>query len=374
MKPPPPIRVLHIIHRLDRDRGSTSWLLVSLSNKSQYPIQHLICSTSAEPGDREEEFIRAGIPVVHIPLSYAFPFPYIIKLIKLLKSSNCDVLHSHMAWHGGFDVLAGFIARVKLRIVYFHSGDWLFAHHPLRAIFARFLKALCLLFGNQYWGASKGVLQNWFSENAEHKKNVKPVHGGIRFNTLSLPGQIESKKMLGLPGESKVIAHIGRFTYQKNHEMILTVFKEVLIHDNNCFLVLIGDGPLLKDTRQLADELGIAGHVKFLGVRTDIAHCLNAMDVFFLPSRYEPLGLVLLEAQDIGLPIVASDIQGLKEAVAPIWSHNLISVNDTKGFSKTLINALSEKRQRPDSFLDFFSEENASRRLYQAYKSNIPEG
>ena len=110
---------------------------------------------------------------------------------------------------------------------------------------------------------------------------------------------------LGLT-DNLVVGHVGRFTRQKNHRFLLEVFAALVAREPAVRLVLAGEGVLLEETLAYAKELGIADKVQYLGVRRDVPALMNAFDVFLLPSLFEGLPVVGVEAQATGLPVVTS--------------------------------------------------------------------
>ena len=103
-----------------------------------------------------------------------------------------------------------------------------------------------------------------------------------------------------------VIGHIGRFVAQKNHTFLIDIFNEVHKQNNASLLMLVGQGPLMNEIQEKVNNLGLKDSVIFLGQRNDANELYQAMDVFVLPSLYEGLGMVLIEAQCAGLPCIAS--------------------------------------------------------------------
>ena len=116
----------------------------------------------------------------------------------------------------------------------------------------------------------------------------------------------EIRKELGIGKDTYVIGQIGRFAYQKNPEFTVKVFQELLKEKEDACLLLIGRGKMEGQLRDLIKELGLEDKAKLLVSRDDIPDLLKAMDVFILPSRFEGLGIVLIEAQASGLPCVVS--------------------------------------------------------------------
>ena len=124
--------------------------------------------------------------------------------------------------------------------------------------------------------------------------------------TYDLSKREELRRQLGL-ADKLVIGHVGRFNPQKNHPFLLDIFAALLKKESNAVLLLVGGGVGMSKMQEKVQELGIAEHVRFLGVRSDVADLMQAMDVFVLPSLYEGLPVTMVEAQAAGLPCIISD-------------------------------------------------------------------
>ena len=106
------------------------------------------------------------------------------------------------------------------------------------------------------------------------------------------------------------IAMVARFDEPKDHSTLIEAFKDI-----GAELILVGDGPSLPKVRQQVEQLGITKKVKFLGFRKDIAEILAEVQIFTLISKFEALPCTIIEAMRAGLPVVASDVGGVKEIV-----------------------------------------------------------
>ncbi len=116
----------------------------------------------------------------------------------------------------------------------------------------------------------------------------------------------DARRQLGYTPEDRVIGHVGRFTEQKNHMFLMDVFKELYRQDSRYKLLLIGEGPLTKDVREKIAEYHLESAVCVAGVRTDVNRLMMGMDLFLFPSKWEGLGIVLIEAQATACPCVTS--------------------------------------------------------------------
>ena len=135
--------------------------------------------------------------------------------------------------------------------------------------------------------------------------NTKVIKNGIPLQEYNKKNN-ELYKELNIKRDTFIIGHIGRFSWQKNHDFIINIFEQIQKVNKNTCLLLIGSGGEEKRIRSLVEEKGIGERVRFLGNRSDIAELLNIMNVFFFPSRYEGLGIVLIEAQAANIPCVVS--------------------------------------------------------------------
>ncbi len=135
------------------------------------------------------------------------------------------------------------------------------------------------------------------------------IHNGIDFGRyLSASGGRERvRESLHIPPSSFVLGHVGRFHPVKNHELLVELFAMLSDRDPNMFLLLVGDGGTKKEIAGRLDRHGLQGRYLILSNRTDVPELMQAMDVFVFPSKFEGLGIVLVEAQVSGLRCVVSD-------------------------------------------------------------------
>lgn len=148
---------------------------------------------------------------------------------------------------------------------------------------------------------------NWLFGSRRADKALM-VRNGIDVHAFSYsPENRETLRRSLDIGDEMVIGHIGRFHEVKNHRKIVTVFAEYLKSVPDARLCLVGVGDLMDETKALCRELDIGNRVLFLGARGDTAALYSAFDCFLMPSLYEGLPVVLVEAQASGLPVVMSD-------------------------------------------------------------------
>ena len=142
-----------------------------------------------------------------------------------------------------------------------------------------------------------------------------------------------------------VLLMAGRFAPQKGHDLILDALPTVLETEARATLLIAGDGPLLWDVARDVARRGLAGSVRLLGHRRDLPELMAAADLLVMPSRFEGLPLVALEAMASGLPIVASDAPGNAEMLEHGQSGWLSPAGDAVAFGRTIVAALADRRR-----------------------------
>ena len=224
---------------------------------------------------------------------------YIPCLYRIL-GEGYDVIHIH--GNSGTMLIETVLAKlrgVKKIIVHAHSTN---TDHPVANALMKY-PMMCL--ADQRLACSRAA-GGWLYGN--HPYTI--LNNAIDISKFRFDPQKreEYRKTFGVEPEEFLIGHVGHFTPPKNHLFLLDVFNIYQKRNPKSKLLLIGDGPDQQQVKERAKELGIGNQVIFAGRRSDTASIYSAMDIFLLPSRWEGLPLVMLEAQVNGLPMLVSDV------------------------------------------------------------------
>lgn len=180
---------------------------------------------------------------------------------------------------------------------------------------------------NRFYACSKTAGLWLFPEKVVESNQFKIIHNAVDAKkfayNVSLRNQLRDELNLT---DKYVIGHVGNFCYPKNYPLLLEIFQSLLKKNSKAVLLLVGTGPDFEQVKESVHTMGIQDNVIFLGQRKDIHRIMQAMDVFLFPSRFEGLGIVLIEAQATGLPCVVST-EVPKEAVVTD-SVTFLSLND----------------------------------------------
>lgn len=233
---------------------------------------------------------------------YQHQIAYQRKLSILFSSEKWPIVHSHINTLSVFPLAAAKREGIVVRIAHSHStagkGEY------VRNVMKYALRLVANLYPTERLACSRYAGQ-WLFRNAPF--HVMPNAFDIRSFSFNADKRHAMRRLLGIDDSAFVIGHVGRFTQQKNQLGLISSFSNTdLARRRNTYLVLAGQGPDLAACKSLASELGVSDHVIFAGQQSDMPAFYSALDVFVLPSRYEGLGLVLIEAQASGLPCIAS--------------------------------------------------------------------
>ena len=148
----------------------------------------------------------------------------------------------------------------------------------------------------------------FFSQKIIHSDKYKVIPNAIDIDQYKRNDEIRTIMRKKYRIEDKiVIGHVGRFHFQKNHSFLIDIFEQLAKRNEKYRLILIGQGMLENDINKLVGQKGLEKKVIFCGVQSDTSKFYQMMDCFVLPSLFEGLGIVALEAQACSLPCVLSD-------------------------------------------------------------------
>jgi glycosyltransferase involved in cell wall biosynthesis len=174
-----------------------------------------------------------------------------------------------------------------------------------------------------------------------HKLGV--VRNGIRPNRIA-PDRPGIRARLGLSPADRIVLTVGRFTEQKGHRLLVEAMPAILEAGEDIHFVWVGRGPLEHELRRLVRRRGLGGWVHFVGQRSDVLELMAAADVFVLPSSFEGLPLVVLEAMAAGLPVVGTFVCGIAEAVEDERTGRLVE-RDSSQLARGVLDILNDPQQ-----------------------------
>ncbi|ENA3446243.1 glycosyltransferase family 4 protein [Yersinia enterocolitica] len=258
----------------------------------------------------------------------------IFKLRKLIKEINPDIVTLHSS-------KAGIVGRLSLIgsgvPVVFTAHGWSFANGVSgnKKLIYIWIERICSLFTDKIITVSEQdkILAIKYKVAAEDKQVV--IHNGIPEKTTLYEKE---------NSECVRLISVARFCEQKDHETLLKAL--CLIKNSNWNITLIGKGPDFGKIKFLADELGLSSKIFFLGERLDVENLLSLSDVFLLISNWEGFPISILEAMRASLPVIASDVGGVNEAVKDNINGFLVNRKDVKDLAYKIEKLINDRHLR----------------------------
>lgn len=296
-----PIRVAHVMGKMVG--GGVEQVVMNYYrhiDRSRVQFDFLVDSDSTLVPRGEIELL--GGRVFMIP-PYQSVVAYQRVLITLFKEQGWRIVHSHINALSVFPLRAAKAAGVSVRIAHSHSasGRGEHAKNAIKWVLRRFAnvypthRMACSRYAGE-WLFGRGV-------------GFDVLYNAIDLDRFQFDAEVRlaTRAELGLTGDSFVILHVGRFMPQKNHRFLIEAFAEVARRRADAVLLLVGTGEARALVEDWVAERGLIDRVVLLGQRQDVERLYMAADVFCLPSLYEGLGMVAVEAQATGLPCLLSD-------------------------------------------------------------------
>lgn len=317
-----PIRVAHIMGKM-MSGGVESVVMNYYRHINREKVQFDFIIDEDSTIVPYEEIENLGGKIYKIP-PYQKPVSYHKALIRLFHENHYCIVHSHINTLSIFPLFAAKRAGIPVRIAHSHStaGKGETARNILKYTFRPFSK----VFPTHYCACSEYAGRWLFGDKMYDSGKVTLIRNAIETSKFIFDPQIRQTVRDELNITDKfVIIHVGRFMKQKNHSFLIEIFEKVHRQKPDSLLLLVGEGELEQEIRDKVHRLRLDNSVMFLGVRNDVHRLLQAADVFLLPSLYEGLPVVGVEAQASGLRMIASDTVTMEAKI--IQSFVFMSLN-----------------------------------------------
>lgn len=302
------IKVLHVIGK--RPKGGIGTFLINMHSNidaSKVQFEYLI-NAAISTGEFDQKVKALGGNVYVLPeLTYKNTFKYLNELNKFFKEHNdYKIIHVHSVNIGLFNFLQANKYGIKHRIAHSHSTKY--SNNLINGIRNFFLQMPINKLANIYFACGIEAGNFLFGKKCVKNGQVYIANNAInpqkfRFNR-TLRGKVRNN--LDINGKF-VIGHVGAFLPQKNHTFLIDVFNDIQKKNKQAMLLLVGTGDLENQIRDKVQRLKLEESVVFLGSRNDVNELMQAFDVFLLPSLFEGVPLVGIEAQAAGLKCIMSD-------------------------------------------------------------------
>lgn len=295
-----PIRILHIVQRMEAG-GTQAFLMNLYRNIDRTKVQFDFLVEYDNKEFYDDEIINLGGKIYYTNFRKTLNVIKFKKEIsKILEEHNeYKIIHIHATAIGRICVDVAKKYKIPVIIAHTHNNgavkDWKYIPKII-------LRRLYLNGPTDFFACSEDAGKYTFKN-----KKFKVIHNAIDTKKFLHNEKIrkEIRKELNLD-DNFVIGNVGRLHEQKNQSFLIDIFYSFQKKNKKSKLIIVGKGPLENELKNKVKKLCIEDKVIFLGNRSDMDRIYQAMDAFVLPSLFEGLGIVAIEAQAAGLPVIAS--------------------------------------------------------------------
>ncbi len=305
--------IVHVITTIMRGGAENQLLILAAQQvESGYPVHIIFLKGESE---LSKDFKGCGASV-HEAFANRNPFVQVFLIRKFLRTPELKraLIHGHLPRAQIIVALA--IAKTQVFVCSRHDEDQFF---PGSNKFFSWLVFKIVDSKTKTWIAiSNSVKFKMLSFNEIPRfQNIEVAHYGYKKSESEIDKSLvgDLKRTYNLEGNCFVIGCVARLVWQKDHSTLLKSFQIYKLNNPRAKLILIGDGPMRHQLTELTAKLGITDSVVFTGKVSSVREHLRLLNVFVLPSQTEGFGLVLLEAMDANLPIIASKTSAIPEVV-----------------------------------------------------------
>jgi glycosyltransferase involved in cell wall biosynthesis len=330
------IRLMIITH--DLALGGLQQVIVNICktiNRELFEPQ-VLCLRAT--GDYTPEIENLGIKVTLVPQKkkgadyFAF-----LKVAKILREERINVIHTHNTQPFIDGTMGGLLAGVKTMVHTDHARDF---PDKRRYMFAEWFLSH---FVRRVVAVSEHTAQNLVKYEKISPRKITVIPNGIDGSKYAISIDKDKKRgELGITKKGPIIGVGVRLCEQKGITYLLKAMPDIIKSFPDCTLIIAGRGPLEPELKAEAKSLGIMDNVRFLGMRLDIPELLQIMDCYVLPSLWEGMPMVLLEAMAAGCPIVATNVGGISSVITPEETGSLVEPEDSKAISNAVMRALKD--------------------------------
>ena len=308
-------------------------------DKSKYSFS--VCCLRAEPNDLLP-VISNYTKVHNLKIKNKFNPLVIIKLVKLFRNLKPDLIHTHLFQPRVYASIAYLFYNRAILITQKHNSV-----NPRKHNIFVILEMLSILVNKQVIAISQSVKNSLIKYEFIPEKKIFVLPNCIDYQDF--------REIADFRKNSKekriIIGTIGRLERQKGTKYLIMAMKIILSKYPHSTLEIVGDGSLLEELNDLSIKLDISNSVVFFGKFVNVKPFYSRMDVFVLPSIYEGFGIVLLEAMASGVPVVATDVDGIKEVILNSECGILVPPKNPEALADAVIKII-ENPQLSKSLID----------------------
>ena len=324
-------KVLFIVTRLDVG-GLETYLLRFLSFTKDRIETSVLCK-SGETGKLDNKFSNLNTNLIYQKVNY-FPSSSWIKIYQLFKDNKYDAIVDFTGTISAPIIFIGWLTKINKRIIFYRNSRYSFRNTFFRKIYIKMCMIINLKLSTQILSNSEDVFRVIF----KNKKNklFKVIKNGIPYKPSDIYDKNAICNKYKIPENSFIIGHIGRFVEQKNHTLIMAVASKLLDKYKDMYFIFCGKNV---DENLKNNDIYNTYKSNFICIDfiEDVYELHQVLDCFIFPSKFEGHPNALLECVNSRVPIIASNVNSIKEHFPQFMSPTLLDLNNENEFVDKII-------------------------------------
>ena len=296
------IKIVNIVSRMIFG-GVESVIYNYYSNMNLDKFELYIITKNDYKTEAVEKFKKIGFKFIFVDDWEKNPRKVKKQLLEIFNKNRFDIIHSHLSHTNFYFMYLAYISKIPIRISHSHLSV---KDKSIKDRIKHFIyKRLIWIFAPDFVACGKEAAKNLYNSNM----NVVIFNNAIDMEKYIYNNEIrkEYREKLKIQENSLCIGTIGRMTYQKNQEYLIDIFENIKDKNQDSKLIIIGDGENKENLLSKISKMNLQNDVIILENLNDVAQLLNVFDIFVLPSLYEGLPVVGIEAQASGLKCFLSN-------------------------------------------------------------------
>lgn len=293
---------------------------------------HVFCL--APPGALVHDLEAARVPVTCLNMRGLLHAPRILSLASHLRRFRPCLLQTFL-FHGN---LAGRLAAKLAGVPIVVSGIRVAEReHQWHVRLERWTRRLVA----HHVCVSRAVAEFAIREQRLPPQDVTVISNGVDVERFAAARPLDLNPY-GIPQGARVILAVGRLHQQKGHDLLIAAAVPILQQHPDVHVVIVGEGPERAALQSLIDGRQLASRVHLVGRQGNVAPWMKAAALFVLPSRWEGMPNVVLEAMAVGLPIVAGDVEGVRELITPNLTGCIVPPHSANDLTRAIVDLLAD--------------------------------
>lgn len=363
-------RILHIIGGLDRG-GAESFLMNTWRNidhkKYQFDILTFMPPRDGKKFAFEDELIEGGAKIYRVKDNRVkAPWKFEKDVARIVKEGDYDIVHSHIDFMSVLSLKGAKMGGAKYRVSHSHNTFNNNLYSPIKKLASSLMRRKLNKLATTRLACGVNAGEFLYGKNQDFTVINNGIDVGKFFFNADYRKELRKKYKLG--DKTKVILNVGRQEEVKNQAWLIDVFDKVAEKQPDSTLFILGDGSLKDFLKEKASKLASKNQIFILDSQPDVNKYYSMADVFVLPSKFEGVPTVGIEAQVSGLPCLFSIF--VPEETKISKNAKFLNIDSDEKWTKELLNIhVQEKRSSSGSKIDKYDIHNSVKKLEEIYDS-----